>query len=209
MRKRFKIPLFILIILITILVILIALGVLKDNNENNTIKVLESIDNFGYTLDERDTSLMKDIYHELKDSLTKKEINDEEYATLIAKLFVVDLFTLDNKVNKYDVGSVEYVYPSARDNFKLNVEDTIYKNILNNSNDKRKQELPVVKEVEVTNVQKNNFLIGEKSFESYDVNIKWEYEKDLGYDRSAVITLVKENDKLYVVEYVVAGDNNV
>lgn len=209
MKKKFKIPLVILIFLIIIIIILIAMGVLKNTKEETKVKVLDSIDNYGYTLDERDSKLMKDTYNELKETLKAKDINEEEYAKNIAKLFVIDLFTLDNKINKYDVGSVEYVYPDVQENYKLNVEDTIYKIILNNSNGKRKQDLPKVKSVEVTDFKVSKFQLNEEELDSFEVSIKWDYEKNLGYDDKAIITLVKKNQLLYVVEYVVMGDANV
>ena len=166
------------------------------------VKVVDSIDNFDYTLDDRDTELMKKTYNELKDILTASDIDYEKYAQALAKLFVIDLFTMDNKVNRYDVGSTEYVYPDSVENFKTNVEDTIYKTMENNSNGKRKQKLPEVSAIDESNVETSTFTIGEDEYESYIVKLSWSYEKDLGYDKNATITLIPLNEKLYVVEYV-------
>ena len=130
MRKKYKVLLK-LITFIFIVIVLILLGknfFLKENIKE--AQVIDSINSFEYTLDDRDTKLMKDNYQELKEVLKENPINDEKYASSIAKLFIIDLFTLDNKVNKYDVGAIEYVYPDARSNFKLNATDTIYKNVV-------------------------------------------------------------------------------
>ena len=143
MRKKYKVLLK-LITFIFIVIVLILLGknfFLKENIKE--AQVIDSINSFEYTLDDRDTKLMKDNYQELKEVLKENPINDEKYASSIAKLFIIDLFTLDNKVNKYDVGAIEYVYPDARSNFKLNATDTIYKNVVIKSN--RKNKLPIVK----------------------------------------------------------------
>ncbi len=203
MKKKYKILLTILIILIIIIVAaIIVFKVFQSSPTAEPVKVVDSIDNFDYTLDDRDTELMKKTYNELKDILTASDIDYEKYAQALAKLFVIDLFTMDNKVNRYDVGSTEYVYPDSVENFKTNVEDTIYKTMENNSNGKRKQKLPEVSAIDESNVETSTFTIGEDEYESYIVKLSWSYEKDLGYDKNATITLIPLNEKLYVVEYV-------
>ncbi len=203
MKKKYKILLTILIILIIIIVAaIIVFKVFQGSSTAEPVKVVDSIDNFDYTLDDRDTELMKKTYNELKDILTASDIDYEKYAQALAKLFVIDLFTMDNKVNRYDVGSTEYVYPDSVENFKTNVEDTIYKTMENNSNGKRKQKLPEVSAIDESNVETSTFTIGEDEYESYIVKLSWSYEKDLGYDKNATITLIPLNEKLYVVEYV-------
>lgn len=203
MKKKYKVILIIIIILIILLVASIVIFKLFNNNGNvENVKVVDSIDNFGYTLDDRDTELMKTTYNELKEILNKEEIDYEEYAKKIAELFVIDLFTMDNKVNRYDVGSIEYVYPSSIDNFKTNVEDTIYKTMKNNSDGKRKQELPEVSSIKNVSVESSNFSIGEEEYESFVVSLTWNYTRDMDYDDNAKITLIELENKLYVVEYV-------
>ena len=203
MKKKYKMLLTILIILIIIIVAaIIVFKVFQGSSIAEPVKVVDSIDNFDYTLDDRDTELMKKTYNELKDILTASDIDYEKYAQALAKLFVIDLFTMDNKVNRYDVGSTEYVYPDSVENFKTNVEDTIYKTMENNSNGKRKQKLPEVSAIDESNVETSTFTIGEDEYESYIVKLSWSYEKDLGYDKNATITLIPLNEKLYVVEYV-------
>ena len=203
MKKKYKIMLIAIIILIVVIVASIVIfKVLKGNDTKEPVKVVDSIDNFDYTLDDRDTELMKNTYNELKEVLSADEVNYEEYAKLLSKLFVIDLFTMNNKINRYDVGSTEYVYPDSIENFKTNVEDTIYKTMENNSDGKRKQSLPEVSGISDASVETSTFAIGEEDYESYIVTLSWTYEKDLGYDASATITLVPLNEKLYIVEYV-------
>ena len=197
MKKKYKYPLLILILVIIIIIGLIVFKMFF----TKSVKVIDSIVDFSYTLDERDTTLMKDTYKELKRVLKEKDINYEEYASILARLFVIDLFTMDNKINKYDVACLEYVYPDNVDNFKTNVEDTIYKTIEDNTYGKRTEKLSVVSSVNVTDVSTNTFKINEEEVPSYVVTLNWDYENDLGYDKNATITLVKKDKKLYVVEY--------
>lgn len=203
MKKKYKILLIVIIILIIVIIAaIVAFKFLKGSEPAEPVKVVDSIDNFDYTLDDRDTELMKNTYNELKTVLSSDEIDYEKYAEILSKLFVIDLFTMDNKVNRYDVGSTEYVYPDSVDNFKTNVEDTIYKSMENNSDGKRRQDLPEVSSIDNTSVETSTFTIGEEEHESFVVNINWSYESDLGYDDNATITLIELNEKLYVVEYV-------
>ena len=203
MKKKYKILLIVIIVLIIVIIAtIVAFKFLKGSEPAEPVKVVDRIDNFDYTLDDRDTELMKNTYNELKTVLSSDEIDYEKYAEILSKLFVIDLFTMDNKVNRYDVGSTEYVYPDSVDNFKTNVEDTIYKSMENNSDGKRRQDLPEVSSIDNTSVETSTFTIGEEEHESFVVNINWSYESDLGYDDNATITLIELNEKLYVVEYV-------
>lgn len=203
MKKKYKRILIIILIVVLLAIISFVIYKILLNNktEEEVVNVVDSISEYGYNLDDRDTELMKSVYEELKNILNSDEIDYELYANTLAKLFVIDLFTMDNKINKYDVGGSEYVYPDALENFKLNVEDTLYKHMENNSSGKRKQELPEVSSIEVLSNETDEYTIGENSFDSYIVNLSWQYVSDLGYDNNALITLINLDNKLYVVEY--------
>ena len=163
------------------------------------IKIIDTVENFDYALEDRDTVLYKNIHRELKNNLESEEINYDEYAKEIAQLFIVDLFTLDNKLSTYDVGGVEFVYPLVLDNYKLNVEDTLYKHIETDS--KRKQKLPIVSSIDVDDFTKGEYTIGEDTYPSFITKLNWSYEKDYGYDTYAAVTLILKDEKIYVVEY--------
>lgn len=203
MKKKYKRILIIILIVVLLAIISFVIYKILLNNktEEEIVNVVDSISEYGYNLDDRDTELMKSTYEELKNILNSDEIDYELYASALAKLFVIDLFTMDNKINKYDVGSTEYVYPDALENFKLNVEDTLYKHMENNSSGKRKQDLPEVSSIEVLSTETGEYTIEENSFDSYIVNLSWQYVSDLGYDNNALITLINLDNKLYVVEY--------
>lgn len=201
MKKKYKLGLIMIATLIVLILVITIIFLLKGDKKVEKTKVVDSINNYSYTLDDRDTKLMKETYNELKDILNKDQIDYEAYAKTLAKLFVIDLFTMNNKINKYDVGSTEYVYLESVDNFKLNVEDTIYKSMEDNSDGKRKQDLPEVISVDASNIEEVEFEIKEEIEKVYEVKLTWEYEKDLGYDDNATIKLLNVDDKLYVVEY--------
>ena len=206
MKKKYKLQLRVLILLIILIIALICFKIFKKETKNN-VKVVDSIDNYGYTLDQRDSKLMKDTYKKLKEILNEKEIDYDKYAEELAKLFVIDLFTINNKINKYDVGSLEYVYPDNVENFKTNVEDTIYKIVEDNTKGKRKQELPIVSSVNIEEETNGEYELSDVQNKSYIVKLKWTYEKDMGYDSNAIITLIEKDNKLYVVEYSKGEEN--
>lgn len=159
-----------------------------------------SIKGFDYILYEDDIDIYKDEFKKLKKNLESSNINYTEYAESISKMFVMDLYSLKVKKNMYDVGGVQFVYPDIRDNYKLNVTNTLYKYMKDNSDGKREQDLPMVKSVSIKNEDETKYKIGEEEFDGYKINLDIEYVKDLEYDKSAEIILVKKDKYLYIVE---------
>ena len=123
------------------------------------VKILNSIDEYGITLSDMDSQLYKEEYETLKKNLLSDKINYKEYAESISKLFVIDLYSLSTKINKYDVGGSELVYPPILENYKVNVEDTLYKYLEDNSKGTRKQQLPTVKSVTVKTIKEEKYKV--------------------------------------------------
>ena len=159
----------------------------------------DTIKGYDYTLKSNATKLYEDEFKALKANL-EGDINYDEYAVSVAKLFVIDLYTINNKINKYDTGGASFVYPDGRDNYKLNVQDTIYKYVEDNTNGKRTQNLPEVSSVIIKDSKKDTYKIGDNSFEAYKINLEWSYVQDLGYDKTGEIILIKKDRNIYVVE---------
>lgn len=166
------------------------------------IKTLDEIKGYSYSLRENDTALFKTNYEALEHVLTSKEIDFKEYAKYASSLFIIDLYTINNKTNKYDVGGKEFVYPSIASNYELNVSDTIYRYVKDNSVQERKQELPEVSEINVSDVSECEYKIDSegKTYSAYKVTLDWKYVTDLGYDTKGIVTLIKVDNNLYVVE---------
>ena len=202
MRRKYKRILKGLVFAIVIIIIVLLLGhFFKNLSHSKKINIIDTVENFDYALEDRDTVLYKNIHQELKTNLESDNIDYDKYAEQIAKLFVVDLFTMENKLSTYDVGGVEFIYPDVVDNYKLNVEQTVYKNIESNGDGKRNQTLPVVKSIEVVSNETGTFNYQDKEMDAYIIELSWDYEKDLGYDKKATVTIVKKDDKLFIVEY--------
>lgn len=205
MNKKYKISLTVLLILIIACVSLLMLKrVLYHQKENKAMvsSIVDNMENYGYSLDDRDTKIYKDTYYELKELLSAEEVNYEEYGQKLTKLFVIDLFTLSNKVNKYDVGGLEFIYNSEKEMFKNKVMDTLYEDLEDNSYDTRNQQLSTVSAVIIDESKETTYqLDDDKELSGYEYIINIEYEEDLGYDNKAKVIVVRDDNKMYVVKY--------
>ena len=109
-------------IIAAVIIFMVGLGVyfyIKINNQDKTlpktIEVLESIKGYDYKLEDRDTEIYKEKFSELKKMLESEENNLESYASLLAELFAIDLYTIDNKNSKYDVGGLDFIYQEDKE----------------------------------------------------------------------------------------------
>ena len=206
MRKRYKIG---LIVIGVLLVGVISLGVLRiffnnneeDRGEANVSNIISNITDYGYTLDDRDTDYMKDTFHELEDILSATEVDYNLYANTLAKLFVIDFYTLDNKINKYDVGSLEYILSSSVDMFRQKATDTIYRDVIDNTYRDRIQDLPEITNVTILDTEDTTFTLNEEEVSAIKVTMNYEYKEDLGYDTEGTIYFVRNANKLEVASY--------
>ncbi len=199
-RKYRKILAGLILVTIILVAATLVIRIFFSGSKDTKVKVLDAVKNYDYVLEERDTALFKETYNHLKANLKSKDIDYTAYAADLAQLFIIDLFTIDNKLSKYDIGGLDYVYPDSQDNYKLNVENTLYKNVEVKDN-KRNQDLPAVTSITIDNTEEMEYTIGEKTYPAYKETISWEYKEDFGYDNKAAVTLIKDQNKVYVVEY--------
>lgn len=202
MKRKSDIKVILLFIVVGVLLLgFLGYRINKDFLSKSTNKKqIDSIDFYGYTLSKSDTDLYKSTFKELSKVLNEKPVNMNEYAKAISKLFIIDLYSLDNKLTSTDIGGVEFLHKDLRENFKENMGSTLYKFVESNLDGKRKQELPMVKEVNVTDVFETKYTYNKNEYPAYLVTVNWTYEKDLGYQTSAKLTIINDNDILYIVK---------
>lgn len=193
------------VIVIFIIVGIILFGYLGYRVKNDFFKgserkKLDSIELYGYTLSKNDTEIYKTYFKELSRVLNEKTIDYTEYAKLISKLFVIDLYTLDNKLASTDIGGLEFLHKDLKDNFKENMGSTLYNFVESNIDGKRTQELPIVKDVNVSDVFETKYTYNKTEYDAYIVSTDITYEKDLGYPKSMKLTIIKDNNILYIVK---------
>ncbi len=164
----------------------------------DTRKPIDSIGLYEYTLSSNDTAIYKDNFKALSKVLNTKPIDYSEYAKSIAKLFIIDLYTLNNKMGSTDIGGVEYLHKDLRDNFKENMGATLYKFMENNLDGKRTQKLPEVKDVNIDNIVETKYTYNKTTYDGYLVDVSWSYVVDLGYEKKARLTIINDKDILYI-----------
>ena len=170
------------------------------------VKVLDTVEtkegyDYGYSLTDMDSKYYKEEFGKLKEILITEPVDDEAYATQLAKCFVIDLYTLSTKMNKYDIGGQEFYYSDKQDDYGKAVMNSIYDNMIDNTYGDRKQDLPEVKEVTVNSTEKTKYLMGTSSVDAYLVKMNMSYV-GVKADTAASVVLVKEKDgkKISVVD---------
>ena len=207
MKKKYKIALIVILILV-----LIGVGIFGyffffyekpvEEPPVREVQITNTIEEYGYNLDDRDTALFKEKFEELKTLLNEENYNVEEYISLVSQLFIIDLYTIDNKISRYDVGGLEYVYSGAVSSFQSVIEGSIYKTVENNLDDSRTQELPEVATITVDSIKETTFTMPDESVvNGYGVDLSWRYVDELGYDTSATLILIPDQQKYGVVYY--------
>lgn len=194
--------------LLIILILLVLLGIIVFYLINNftskapkkTVKVIDEISEYGYTLDDNETKLYKDLFKQLSKTLSKDNIDEKEYSELVCKLFVADFYNLDNKITKNDVGGTQFIHSEAVDNFVLKAKDTLYKGVKSDIYGDREQDLPIVTEINLDEVKNTTFKYNDSEVDAYSVILNWKYKTDLDYDDEKEFVLIKEEKKLSIVE---------
>lgn len=214
--KKSKKLLIALIILVLIAIAGILIYKFCFKEEAKEVKVIKRISNYGYELKENETEVYKKEFENLDKILSNKEVNYEEYAKSIAKLFIMDFYTLDNKLSKNDIGGVDFIEESMKDNFIEQARSTFYKYLEVKSSD-RNQDLPEVSEITDVSVENTTFTIRDTKttttssykktttypgteVDAYKVTISWDYKEDFGYEKEAKMIIIKQDKKLYIVE---------
>lgn len=191
-----------LIIIILIVGVIGTVFYFKNNNKDDKVIKVQSVDEikgYDYTLSSNATKYYKSLFKQLKEVLESDEVDEAKYADLVVKLFVADFYNLDNKINKNDIGGVQFVYKPFREDFKKLAADSIYKTVENNLYGDRKQTLPVVVNVSTEKKDSKSFKYGNSTDEqAYNINFEIEYKEDLGYQDSGNITLIHNDKKLEV-----------
>ena len=195
--------------LIVLFVIMVGIGsyflyknILEDPTQKE-IKVVNKIDKYGYELKDNKPKKYKEMFEELKEILTQKEVNEEKYVKKISEMFIYDFYSLNDKTSKTDIGGVDFVYSGIRENFLKNAQDTYYKYVENNIYDNRKQSLPVVSNITIDSVDKESYEYEDKSDdEAYNVKVSWTYTDDkyTEYQKDAKLVFIHDDIKLSLVE---------
>lgn len=190
-------------VLAVILVIGVLLGFFyfKTRDKLQVVTVVSEIGTYNYTLESNATRLYKKYYKELEEELKDNKIDEKNYASLIAKLFVIDYYTLDNKVTNKNIGGVQFIHSNLKDSFIDSASTTVYKYVKSNLYGNRKQKLPEVNKVEIEEFKEIQYEKDNYQDDSgYEVSVKVGYVRDYDYPEKVTLTIIHEENKLVIVE---------
>ncbi len=190
-------------VLAVILVIGVLLGLfyMKTRTKLQVVSVVSEIDHYNYTLESNATRIYKKYFKELEQELEDNKVDEENYASLIAKLFVIDYYTLNNKVTNKNIGGTQFIHSNLKNSFIDEASSTVYKYIKNNLYGNRKQKLPEVNDVEIEEIAQIEYQEGDYQDDSaYQVTVKVGYVDDYDYPEKVVLTMIHEENKLAIVE---------
>ncbi len=203
MKKKVKVTLIIVIILILLIIGGLCYYWFFYNKNDNEVKIVNKIKGYGYVLKDSKSKKYKELFNKLDKVLEKDPVDEEKYVKLISRMFLLDFYSLDEKVAKTDVGGVDFVYGDAVTDFLENSEDTVYKYVESDLYKQRKQTLPVVTDVVIDEVKKEEFTYGDKiDSDAYLVKatLKYKHDKNMGYPKTATLRFVHDGKKLSLVE---------
>lgn len=201
MMKKKKKKSYLKFFLLLFAILLIGFFSYQNFFKKNAIQVVSEIDDYSYFLENNETKIYKKYYKELEKELGDKKVNEENYAKLITTLFLIDFYTLSNKVTNQDIGGIQFLYDDIQDNFKLKATDTLYKYVKSDIYGNRSQELPMVKDVEIESIENIDYsYLDEEDKNAFEVKAKIIYKKDLGYDVEKILVIIHDDIKLSIVE---------
>ena len=201
LKKKVKVILILAIILIVTGVGFLAYESIKPKNVK-TATVENEIPEYGYTLKSTRNDRYKKMFQELKDILSEDEVDEKAYLEQISKMFIMDFYTLNDKLANTDVGGIDFIHTNAKTNFLEKSEDTVYKYVENDIYGNRDQELPEVTEVTVENIESIEYTIGTDFTDdnAYKIEVSIKYKEDIDYPTKATLIFVHEDNKLSLVE---------
>ncbi len=203
MKKRILI-----LIIVIVLTIGLACGIFigykkslnNDKKQTEAVKKISAIEEYGYSLTDADGEYYKGLFQKLENTLEAEEIDYELYATLVSQLFTTDFYTLSNKLSSSDVGGLEFVLESIRDNFAAKAKDTMYKSIKSNLYGDRDQQLPTVTKASVDDISDTKYTYNDEKVDAYNVKVSLTYSEDMGYPSTVKLLLIKNDKKLEIVK---------
>ena len=207
MKKRRKIKKKVLVLIVLVIVLILSItGIIIyktfSSKPDNSAKVVDKIPEYGYTLEADQPKIYKELFKELSEVLSKDPVDEEKYATLETQIFISEFFTLSNKVNRSDVGGIQFVYKDYQESFTKLAMEGMYHYVENNIYGDRKQELPEVVNVDVINTEQKEYILSDDVTDekAYYVDVTINYAKDLGYQQSATVVLIHNGKRLDIVK---------
>lgn len=207
-KQRYKNLLIIIIPLSVLLVISIVLTVSSVfslfGNSVSSQKQTFDIEEYDYHLRSNATELQKELFKEL-DGLIEEGADDLSIAECVAKNYVADTYTWDNKKGQWDIGGIYYVYSPHKISIYHELKDKFYGLL-----DKYQEEYGNTGLLEVTNVEIEEshesddlFEVDDNKYKSFSINCIWEYSENSRFANQVAnrqyFKIIKNNDGRYEI----------
>lgn len=163
------------------------------NEPTNVSEEIKTIDK--YVLYSNTNKLYRSTFDDLEN---KNDITN--YTNTIAKLFIIDFYSLKYKITNTDVRGLQFINESIKENFKEKAINTIYKYVESNVYNDRDQKLPNVVNIEIVSNELIEYFYNDESINAYKIVLSWNYEEDLGYDTSKTLYLINQNNIYSIIE---------
>ena len=118
LKKSVKRFLFFIAIVIIVGVGIITYSTVMKKDKVAEVKVLKEIKGYGYKLKDNKSESYKKLFAKLEEELKKDSVDEEKYAKLISEMFILDFYSLDEKVAKTDVGGTDFIYQESLNDFR-------------------------------------------------------------------------------------------
>ncbi len=148
----------------------------------------------GYVLLGNASDYEKELF-----ALLSEDLAEEAKANLIFQLFLANFYSLDLASSKNDIRGVQFVFEPFQDDFIKQVKQYVYYSVPNNYFVKKRQELPLVKEVVINETVAGEFVSGDITYKSYVIIGEVFYQKSPGYREQVELELIVNSDKIEVV----------
>lgn len=200
-RRRKKAKVGPIILLLVVVFVVAGYLIYNSRPKLQVVSVVKEIDEYNYYLEDNATNIYKDNFNKLEEELKDNKIDEENYAKLVGKLFVIDYYTLNNKITNKDIGGVQFIHSNLKNDFIKEASETIYKYVKNDLYGDRKQDLPEVKSVDVKEFKEIKYKNKDyKDDNGYELEIEVKYKKDYDYPKSVNLRIIHEDNKLVIVE---------
>ena len=162
----------------------------------------EEIEGYGYILKPTRNDRYKEMFHQLERILNEQEIDEKAYLTQISKMFIMDLYTLNDKTSSDDIGGMDFVHSNVRDKMEEILKNSVYYYLDDENYDD--SELPEVTDVFIERIEniEYNYNADLTDSSAYQVDVSIVYKEDLGYPTFANLIFIHEGNKLSLVEVI-------
>lgn len=200
-RKKKRIKVGPIILLLLVIFVVAGYFIYNSRPKLQVVSIVSKIEGYDYYLEDNATKIYKDNYKKLEKELKDNKIDEENYARLVGKLFVIDYYTLNNKITNKDIGGVQFIHSSLKNDFISQASNTVYKYVKNDLYGNRKQSLPEVKSVNVKEFKEIKYNNKDyKDDRGYELELDIKYKKDYDYPEQVNLKIIHEDNKLVIVE---------